>query len=162
MPLTTHILTNVKISAPLQFDPYFPQQTTLILHKHCLNIYNNANKCAGNIPATATCVDLYFSSSFQLNSIPPKINIDFTLDRYKVFRRRICTEPGSEQVGSVLVLGAEVVQVGPIQMFGPKQNYSSKHLDQTWFGITASSKQPISFHILGLNELLSLFIQGVS
>ena len=69
--------------------------------------------------------------SFQSNSIPPKINIDFTLDRYKVFRRKICTEPGSEQVGSVLVLGAEVVQVEPIQMFGPKQNYSSKHLDRT-------------------------------
>ena len=65
--------------------------------------------------------------AFQSNSIPPKIIIDFTLDRYKVFRRRICTEPGSEQVGSVLVLDAEVVQVGPIQMFGPKQNYSSKH-----------------------------------
>ena len=67
-------------------------------------------------------------------SIPPKININFTLDRYKVFRRRICTEPGSEQVGSVLVLSAEVVQVGPIQMFGPKQNYSSKHLDRTSTG----------------------------
>ena len=72
--------------------------------------------------------------SFQSNSIPPKIIIDFTLDRYKVFRRIICTEPGSEQVGSVLVLGAEVVQVGPIQMFGPKQNYSSKHLDRTSTG----------------------------
>ena len=51
-----------------------------------------------------------------------------------MFRRRICTEPDSEQVGSVLVLGAEVVQVGPIQMFGPKQNYSSKHLDRTSTG----------------------------
>ena len=51
-----------------------------------------------------------------------------------MFRRGICTEPGSEQVGSVLVLGAEVVQVGPIQMFGPKQNYSSKHLDRTRTG----------------------------
>ena len=72
--------------------------------------------------------------AFQSNSIPPKITIDFTLDRYKVFRRRICTEPGSEQVRSILVLGAEVVQVGPIQMFGPKQNYSSKHLDRTSTG----------------------------
>ena len=51
-----------------------------------------------------------------------------------MFRRRIWTEPGSEQVGSVLVLGAEVVQVGPTQMFGPKQNYSSKHLDRTSTG----------------------------
>ena len=51
-----------------------------------------------------------------------------------MFRRRICTEPGSEQVGSVLVLGAEVVQVGPIQMFRPNQNYSSKHLDRTSTG----------------------------
>ena len=51
-----------------------------------------------------------------------------------MFRRSICTEPDSEQVGSVLVLGAEVVQVGPIQMFGPKQNYLSKHLDRTSTG----------------------------
>ena len=73
--------------------------------------------------------------------------MDFTLDRYKVFRRRICTEPESEQVGSVLVLGAEVVQVGPIQMFGPKQNYSSKHLDRTSTG-------PGSEQLRRLNSLL--------
>ena len=70
-----------------------------------------------------------------------------TLDQYKVFRQRICTEPGSEQVGSVLVLGAEVVQVGPIQMFGPKQNYSSKHLDRTSTG-------PGSEQLPRLNSLL--------
>ena len=51
-----------------------------------------------------------------------------------MFRRRICTEPVSEQVELVLFLGAEVVQVGAIQMFGPKQNYSSKHLDRTSTG----------------------------
>ena len=62
-----------------------------------------------------------------------------------MFRRRICTEPGSEQVGSVLVLGAVVVQVGPIQMFGPKQNYSSKHLDRTSTGPGSEQlrRQPI-------------------
>ena len=77
------------------------------------------------------------------------------MDRYKVFRRRICTEPGSEQVGSVLVLDAEVVQVGPIQMFGPKQNYSSKHLDRTSTG-------PGSEQLRCLNSLLDyLFILKV-
>ena len=146
MPSSAHILTNVKISGPLQFCPYFPLQTTLIftqaLPKYMKTRFITLQiNSAGNIPATATCVDLHFHQ----NSIPPKLNIDFTLDRYKVFRRSICTEKGSEQVGSVQVLGAEVVHVGPIQMLGPKQNYSSKHLDRTssWFGTTASSKQPI-------------------
>ena len=97
---------------------------------------------AGNIPATATCVDLHFHQ----NSIPPKINIDFTLDRYKVIRRSICTETGSEQVGSVQVLGAEVVHVGPIQMLGPKQNLS-KYLDR-------SSTGPGSEQLRCLNSLL--------
>ena len=78
------------------------------------------------------------------------ININFTLDRYKVFRRRICTEPGSEQVGLVLVLGAEVVQVGPIQMFGLKQNYSSKHLDRTSTG-------PGSEQLRRLNSLFDCY-----
>ena len=64
-----------------------------------------------------------------------------------MFRRRLCTEPGSDQVGSVLVLGAEVVQVGPIQMFGPKQNYSSKHMDRT-------STDPGSEQLRRLNRLL--------
>ena len=64
-----------------------------------------------------------------------------------MFRRRICTEPGSEQIGSVLVLGAEVVQVGTIQMFGAKQNYSSKHLDGTSTG-------PGSEQLRRLNGLL--------
>ena len=64
-----------------------------------------------------------------------------------MFRRGICTEPGSEQVGSVLVLGAEVVQVRPIQMFGPKQNYSSKRLDRTSTG-------PGSEQMRRLNSLL--------
>ena len=66
-----------------------------------------------------------------------------------MFRRRICTEPGSEQVGSVPVLGAEVVQVGPIKMFGPKQNYSSKHFDRTSAG-------PGSEQLRRLNSLLVL------
>ena len=118
---------------------------TQSLPKYTNSIYNNTNKCARNIHATACCVDLHFKS----NSIPPKIIIDFTLDRYKVFRRRICTEPGSEQVGLVLVLGAEVVQSGPIQMFGPKQNYSSKHLDRTSTG-------PGSEQLRCLNSLLFL------
>ena len=45
-----------------------------------------------------------------------KININSTLDRYKVFRWRIYTTPGSE-LEPVLVLGAEVSK-----------------LDQYWFG----------------------------
>ena len=32
-----------------------------------------------------------------LCKFPDKINIDSTLDRTKVFRQNICTEPGSEQ-----------------------------------------------------------------
>ena len=131
-------------SGPLQFGPYFLQQTTLIftqaLPTQFITLQINS---AGNIPATATCIDLHFHQ----NSIPPKINIDFSLDRYKVFRGRICTEPGSKQVGSVLVLGAEVVQVGPIQMSGPKQNYSSKHLDRISTG-------PGSEQLRRLNSLL--------
>ena len=35
------------------------------------------------------------------------------------------------RLGSVLVLGDEVVQVVPIQRFGAKQNCSSRHLDRT-------------------------------
>ena len=70
-----------------------------------------------------------------------------------MFRRRICTEPGSEQVGSVLVLGAEVVQVGPIQMFGPKQNYSSKHLDRTSTGPGSEQLRRLN-SLLGVNEFL--------
>ena len=69
-----------------------------------------------------------------------------------MFRPRICTEPGSEQVGLVLVLGAEVVQVGLIQMFGPKQNYSSKHLDRTSTG-------PGSEQLRRLNSLLASSIK---
>ena len=111
--------------------------------KYCSILHRRVFVMAGNIPATATCIDLHFHQ----NSIPPNIKNRLTLDRYKVFRRRICTEPGSEQVGSVLVLGAEVVQVRPIQMFGPKQNYSSKHLDRTSTG-------PGSEQLRRLNSLL--------
>ena len=66
-----------------------------------------------------------------------------------MFRRQIYTDPGSEQLGSVLVLGDVVVQVGPIQSFGTKQNCLSKHLDRTSTG-------PGSEQICRLNSLLDL------
>ena len=112
MPSSAQILFNIKILASLQFWPlnrrYFTQA-------HCLNMntqYNTEKHSAGNTPAAAPCVDLRFLQ------IPDclKMNIDTTLDRYKVFRRRIYTEPGSgPRLGSVLVLGDELVQVVPIQ-----------------------------------------------
>ena len=68
-----------------------------------------------------------------------------------MFRRHIYTDPGSEQLGSVLVLGDEVVQVGPLQSFGTKQYCSSKHLDRTSTG-------PGSEQIRRLNSLLNRFI----
>ena len=64
-----------------------------------------------------------------------------------MFRQHIYTDPGSEQLGSVLVLGDEVVKVGPIESFGTKQNCSSKHLDRTSTG-------PGSEQIRRLNSLL--------
>ena len=62
-----------------------------------------------------------------------------------MFRWRICTEPGSEQVGSFLVLGAEVVQIGPIQMLG--QIICLNILDRTSTG-------PGSEQLRRLNSLL--------
>ena len=55
----------------------FPQQTTLIftqaLPKYMKTRFITLKiKSAGNIPATATCIDLHFHQ----NSIPPKIKID--------------------------------------------------------------------------------------
>ena len=50
------------------------------------------------------------------------------------------------RLGSVLVLGDEVVQVVPIQSFVAKQNCSSKHLDRT-------SNGPGLEQILCLNSL---------
>ena len=38
----------------------------------------------------------YYHNIVQISRLS-KINIDSTLDRTKVFRRNICTEPGSEQ-----------------------------------------------------------------
>ena len=38
----------------------------------------------------------YYHYFVQISRLS-KINIDFTLDRTKVFRRNICSEPGSEQ-----------------------------------------------------------------
>ena len=64
-----------------------------------------------------------------------------------MFRRRICTKPenGTSWIGPG---PSEVVQVGPIQMLiGPKQNYSSKHLDRTSTG-------PGSEQLRHLNSIL--------
>ena len=65
-----------------------------------------------------------------------KINIDSTLDRTKVFRRNICTEPGSEQDLDRTRSEVNYVagQVGPFQNFGANPMCLSKHLDRTRSG----------------------------
>ena len=104
----------------------------------------------GIIPTVASCADLRFLQNSRLS----KIGIDSTLDRYKVFlkteklyRTRIGT-----RLGSVLVLGDEVVEVVPIQSFGAKQNCSSKHLDRTSTG-------PVPEQIRRLNSLIDCYMQ---
>ena len=102
-PLSAQILINIKISAsraqhPSNFDPF--SSTEDVLHKRCLNMKAQYIVLEKYLPQ-------HHVLTFVSCEIPDclKINIDSTLGPYKVFRRRIYTEPGSEQN-----LGDEAVQ----------------------------------------------------
>ena len=64
--------------------------------------------------------------------------------------RKIYTDPGSEQLGSVLVLGDEVVQVGPVQSLERNKIIRLN----TW---TETRNGPGSEQIRRLNSLLDKY-----
>ena len=114
--------------------------------------YNTANKTALEIYLPQYPVLTVVSCKFLtvLNKYRFYLGPIQSVKTENLYQTRIGT-----RLGSVLVLGDEVVQVLPIQSFGAKQNCSSKHLKpnqyRSWIGTNPSSKQPIRKNSIFLN-----------
>ena len=119
----------------------WPLNIRHFIHPRCLymNTQYNTEKIALEI-----YLPQHHKLTFVSYKIPDclKINIDSTLDRYEVFRRRIYTEPGSEQDMD----RSWVVQVVPIQILDRNKiarlNAWTDPV-RSWFRTNLSSKQPI-------------------